>query len=277
MGAFVASIAVAVPATSSAPDLRAASGACSSADGVTVVVDFGSAGGIQTRCAPAPVDNGFAALQKAGFAITNVRTQPGFLCQIDAQPTSDCQRVPTGQYWSYWHAPRGGAWTYSTSGASRKPPAGTVEGWSLGAGQAPGVAPPAPAPVPTTSTTRVASPTPVAPPTTTAGGPAPTTRAPAPPAPDPTLAAPTTLSAETGGAPATADASPTTAARTADGVEQTDDDGDDREVAGSPMGRDDPDSGSPIGALVGLGAVGALAAAGAVTARRRRRAEPAGA
>ncbi|MEO6318296.1 MAG: hypothetical protein ABIP36_05880, partial [Acidimicrobiales bacterium] len=169
---------------------------------MSVVVDFGSAGGgIQTRCAPAPVADGFAALQKAGFAITPVRSQPGFLCQIDAQPTSDCLQVPQGEYWAYWHAPRGGDWTYSTSGASRKPPPGSVEGWSLGAGQAPGVAPPAPAPAPTSSTTRVASPTQVlAPPTTAARGPAPPTRTLALPVPDPALAVPaTTLPAEAEG------------------------------------------------------------------------------
>lgn len=261
-------MAVTVPAASTAAP-RTVDGACPSADGVTVVVDFGSAGGgIHTRCAPTPVDNGFAALQEAGFTITSVSSQPGFLCQIDAQPASTCQHVPQGQYWSYWHAPRGGAWTYSTSGASRRPPAGSVEGWSLGAGQAPGVAPPAAAPAPTTSTTHASPPLIAAPLAPSAIAPATTA--------DPGLAPPSTPVAEGEGGPA--DTSTTSPPRTADDPEghaTPDEDADDGEVAGSPARRNDSGRGSPVGAMVGLGAAGILAAAGVVTARRRRTVEPA--
>ncbi|MFG3658630.1 hypothetical protein [Streptomyces sp. NPDC047706] len=39
---------------------------------------------------------------------------------------------PASAYWSYWHAPNGGNWTYSQSGSSsRKPPLGSYEGWSF--------------------------------------------------------------------------------------------------------------------------------------------------
>jgi hypothetical protein len=50
---------------------------------------------------------------------------------------------PTTKYWSYWHAARGGKWTYATTGAgSYNPKPGTVEGWAYGAGKPPTVAPP---------------------------------------------------------------------------------------------------------------------------------------
>ncbi len=129
----------------------ATAGACGEASGITVVVDFGSAGGgVQIRCAPAPVRSGFEALSKAGFDITNVRSQPGFLCQIDAQPVSDCRAVPSASYyWSYWHADRGAEWIYSTSGGARLPPEGSVEGWSFGASDPPGAAVPGPLAAPT--------------------------------------------------------------------------------------------------------------------------------
>jgi len=51
---------------------------------------------------------------------------------------------PATASWSYWYAPRGGSWTYSSEGASTRDPApGTVEGWAFGDGARPGVNPPA--------------------------------------------------------------------------------------------------------------------------------------
>ncbi|GAA2979504.1 hypothetical protein GCM10010483_24580 [Actinokineospora diospyrosa] len=145
---FLASAALVV----GAPTATAA--ACEST-GVTVVVDFGSlGGGVQTRCAPGDPNSGLAALAQAGFGYTFPTRQPGFVCRIDNRPGPDidaCVNTPPATaYWSYWHADRGGSWNYSSFGAANRDPAsGTVEGWSYGAGKAPGVAPPAkPAPIP---------------------------------------------------------------------------------------------------------------------------------
>jgi hypothetical protein len=125
---------------------------------VTVVVDFGAlGGGVQTGCAAGDPGSGLAALSAAGHGYTFVPRQPGLVCQIDARP-NPCNGAPTSAYWSYWHASRGGSWSFSTLGAGGYDPGpGTVEGWAFGAGRRPAIAPPAapapppPAPKPTTS------------------------------------------------------------------------------------------------------------------------------
>lgn len=128
--ALVASSFVATPASAA------------ECDGVKVVVDFSAfGGGVQTGCATGDPANGIEALKWAGFTPTFVPRQPGFVCQINTLP-SPCAKPTTSAYWSYWHATPGGAWTYSTSGALGHDPApGTVEGWSFGAGTAPGATP----------------------------------------------------------------------------------------------------------------------------------------
>jgi hypothetical protein len=123
-------------AVATAPAADAA--ACSGTSGVTVVVNFGSlGGGVVTACAPGDPTSGLTALTGAGFTYAFVPRIPGFVCQINVKP-NPCNGAPATAYWSYWHAPRGGAWTYSTSGAgSYNPAPGTVEGWSFGAGAKP--------------------------------------------------------------------------------------------------------------------------------------------
>ncbi len=157
-------------------------GACpSTSSGVTVVVDFGAFGaGTVVRCAPGDPATGFAALTGAGFSLEQVTNVPGFLCRIDGRPgagkESCVNTPPASAYWVYWHAPRGGSWTYSSSGAATRNPApGTVEGWSFagpGGVSPPGVPPPPPP----------AAPKPTATPRPPTPAPAPT----APDAPDPT-------------------------------------------------------------------------------------------
>jgi hypothetical protein len=140
------------------PAPAADAAACSGSTGVTVVVDFGSlGGGVQVGCAGGNPGSGLAALSGAGHGYTFVPRQPGLVCQIDSRP-SPCNGAPTTAYWAYWHASRGGSWSYSTLGAGGYDPApGTVEGWAFGAGRRPGIAPPAapapprPAPKPTTN------------------------------------------------------------------------------------------------------------------------------
>ncbi|MGI8691839.1 MAG: hypothetical protein ACR2JK_02920 [Geodermatophilaceae bacterium] len=122
-------------------------GACSGGSGVTVVVDFGRYGGIQTGCASDPT-NGLSALSQAGFSSVHVTSQPGFVCRIDGLPPAEddaCVRTPPATaYWSYWQASPGStSWTYSSqSAASTQPQDGGTEGWAFGGTTQPGVAPP---------------------------------------------------------------------------------------------------------------------------------------
>jgi hypothetical protein len=148
---LLAGTALVVPASA------ASAAACPSTNAVTVVVDFASlGGGQQTRCTNADPPTGLAALREAGFTPTRAAQEPGyFVCRIDGKPANDpCQRTsPANAYWSYWHAKRGGVWTYSSLGAADyDPPPGTVEGWAFGAGTPP-TSPPPPAASPAASPT----------------------------------------------------------------------------------------------------------------------------
>lgn len=133
---------------------RSTPGACTTAEGVTVVIDFQElGGGSYVRCAPNAPETGFEALEQAGIDYTPTTRSPGFLCRIAGKPAGDPCHVPSPAtaYWSYWLAPRGGRWCYANLGAgNRRPPAGTVEGWSFvldksaSATPPPKIAPPAP-------------------------------------------------------------------------------------------------------------------------------------
>jgi hypothetical protein len=252
--------AVAVGGLVSVAPARAASvaGPCPTSAGVTVIVDFGSTGGgVQTRCATGSVANGFDALTKAGFSIRNVSSQPGFLCQIDGEPADDtCVHVPSAaHYWGYWYAARGEPWTYSSSGASRTPPPGSVEGWSFGDGDPPGVLPPAPIATTTTqpSTTR-------APAVTTSTLPAAGSGATAS-----TSVPEGSSSGAVGGAGTTTSSAPDEL-----GAEGAADAGDQAAGVIAPASPEDSASGSPTGTIVGISVVLVLAGAAVVTARRRR-------
>ena len=137
----VSTAATAGLAVATAPPASAA--ACSGTTGVTVVVDFGPlGGGVVTRCAPGDPTSGLAALTGAGFTYAFLPRVPGFVCQINAKPYP-CNGAPSTAYWSYWHAPRKGSWTYSSTGAgSYNPAQNTVEGWVFGAGTKPSITPP---------------------------------------------------------------------------------------------------------------------------------------
>lgn len=181
-------------------------------DGVTVVVDFrGLGGGVQQGCAPGDPSSGTAALTAAGFGYTFASRQPGFVCRINQKPgveTDKCVTTsPASAYWSYWHAPAGGSWTYSNQGATTyKPARGTVEGWAFGAGEQPGAAPPA-APAPQPPAPRPQDPAPApAPVNPPAGQPAATTTATTPPVTSSASVAPVS---ESSTAPVAAAATPT--------------------------------------------------------------------
>lgn len=119
--------------------------ACPRGKGVSVVVDFGTTEKIS--CASGDPTSGLAALRGAGFTVAMVARFPAAVCRINGRPTATQDACvvmpPTTKYWSYWHAARGGKWTYATTGAgSYNPKPGTVEGWAYGAGKPPTVAPP---------------------------------------------------------------------------------------------------------------------------------------
>jgi hypothetical protein len=145
--AISAAVVVAAGALVLAVPAPAGAAACSGTSGVTVVVDFGSLGGVQVGCAAGDPGSGLTALHAAGFATTGTQKDgPAFVCRINGAPASDpCVLTPpSSAYWSYWHADRG-AWAYSSLGAASYDPApGSVEGWAFGAGARPGIAPPAP-------------------------------------------------------------------------------------------------------------------------------------
>lgn len=147
------SVPTAAGATSVAPQRD---GACPTANGVTVVIDFRElGGGVHVRCATGSVSSGLDALQRAGIDHRTTIRFPGFVCRIADRPANDpcVDASPATAYWSYWVAPRGGHWCYSNRGAgSRRPPQGSVEGWSFSLNRTastappPGIAPPAAVP-----------------------------------------------------------------------------------------------------------------------------------
>ncbi|WP_422774900.1 hypothetical protein ACN28C_33495 [Plantactinospora sp. WMMC1484] len=147
---MIAIIVVAAGLVAADPTPRPAhAAACSPGTGVTVVVDFTAFGlGVQTACYLGDPPTGLAALQGAGYTVTGTqRWGLAFICRINGRPlpaAEPCVNTPPATaYWSYWHAPPGGSWSYSTLGATSYNPAqGTVEGWRFGSGQAPSISPP---------------------------------------------------------------------------------------------------------------------------------------
>lgn len=252
----------------------ASAAACSGTSGVTVVVDTGSS--TSTKCVSGDPSSALKALTGAGFSVTYPQQFPGsVVCRINGFPESDpCVRMPPADaYWAFFHAKRGGSWTYSSSGvASHDPAPGTVVGFRFGSGQQPRVAPPAPSatsqPAPTTTKpqatstpkkTASARPSTSAPRTTsgltsaTAGGSTPGAAATASGAPSPTASAttsPTATATASGSASATTTGTPTT-------------------VAAVPTS--EPSDGSGMGTLLAGGALVALVAAGAGYAAWTRR------
>lgn len=179
-------------------------GACKDASGVTVVVDHQDlGGGVVVRCAqdfPASGGTGLLALQLAGFTPAGtVKDGAAFVCRINNRPAADedlqvggqayrescIATPPDGAFWSYWHAPAGGSWTFSQLGAARSVKPGGYEGWSFSLGNdassnpAPGVKPAARPDAAPTTTTPV-DPAPNTPARTTAAPPPASVTTPAP-------------------------------------------------------------------------------------------------
>jgi hypothetical protein len=165
----IAAVLVAVPFASRGDD---ANTACSDGQGVTLVVDFQAlGGGVNVRCAPQPVGNGYDAFRNAHVSYETVEGRD-FICRIAAQPeNANCSNYPPADYyWSYWAAKPGGEWQYTTKGAgARKPSPGSYEGWSFVSSDtaSPPRYPVPPAPTTTTTASTVAADAPATATTTT--------------------------------------------------------------------------------------------------------------
>jgi len=271
---------------------------------VVVVVDRGG-GPPSARCVVLTQGaTGLDAMRAAGHS---VRLDGGFVCGIDGVPATGCgNRADSGQaYWRYWHAPPGGAWSYSQVGAGgyRLPARCAVEGWVWSdaptSNTPPGVAAPSPmceAPAPGAPPATAAPASPASPPSTRASqvGPgAPDPGSPVPGAIDgqqgsagdgvsdvagsAEVAGATTVAPEPiGGPDAVGDVGAGTGSPDGSGdrarTDARDGTGDEERAAG-PISGEVP-SPPPWGALAGVVLIGALG--GAAVLRSRGRRDPAG-
>lgn len=164
----------------------ASAASCTTSTGVTVVVDpHGLGGGVRAVC-DAGGGGKYAStiFGEAGFPLTYVQREPGFVCRVDNQPSSTQQACvntpPANAYWGlWWSNGTSGTWTYANYGVgAQKIPAGGSVAFSWNGSSTkspPGTTPPArassPAPKPTPTPTPSpgsSGPTPTS--GTTAGG-----------------------------------------------------------------------------------------------------------
>jgi hypothetical protein len=138
----------------------AAAAPCSTARGVTVVVDFHQLGGVGAACdASGGGKTAATQLTDVGHQLTYVQRQPGFVCRVDGTPKDDpCVTTPPSDaYWSLWWSDgTSGRWTYSSAGVgSLKVPAGgyVALSWQGGGDKAPPRVTPAPHTAPSSSPT----------------------------------------------------------------------------------------------------------------------------
>lgn len=192
-----------------APSAPAGAATCSTASGVSVVVDHHDlGGGVQSVCdaggAGKYADRQFT---ESGFALTYVQRQPGFVCRVDGAPSNDpCVNTPPSDaYWGLWWSDgKSGKWTYSSTGVgSLEVPAGGYVALSWNGSSSsdpPSVAPKAHASPPAASSSPTPTATPTPQPTHT---PPPPQSTPHPPGPTPDAASDPAATAPTS-TPATA-------------------------------------------------------------------------
>jgi len=136
---------VAAAATLTAPLPPASAAGCSSATGVTVVVEFNQlGGGAQVKCDRSGGGDSAASLFTSnGFRLEYAKRQPGFVCRVSGVPASDpcIDTSPSDAYWSlYWSDGQSGRWAYSSTSAGSLtiPDGGYVAfTWKQGAAAAP--------------------------------------------------------------------------------------------------------------------------------------------
>ncbi len=144
---FMAAVTgVVITATAPAPAGAAAgsAAACSGATGVTVIVDFNELdGGITAACdADGAGKSASEVFVDAGYPLTYVQQDPGFVCTISSKPAdAPCARTPPPTaYWSlWWSNGESGRWVYATSGVNtlEVPDGGYLAfAWHQGSGNA---------------------------------------------------------------------------------------------------------------------------------------------
>lgn len=165
----------------------ASAAACSGASGVTVVVDPDAlGGGVRAGCDPRGAGRPASqVVPAAGFPLTYVQRQPGFVCRVSGAPQSDpcVDTPPADAYWGlFWSDGRSGEWVYSSVGVGslEVPDGGYVAfAWQSGSRTEPAYDPvpraaaqpqPQPQPSPSASPTRSAAPGPDGASGTGAGG-----------------------------------------------------------------------------------------------------------
>lgn len=166
LGASLATPALPTALSSSLPVVGttpASAESCSGAGGVTVVVDYRGQGGrgLVEGCAAGGGGGADTLFAAVGTQMTFASREPGFVCRVNAVPSSDpCVNAsPANAYWGlFWSTGKPGAgWTYASSGVrSLQVPDGGLVAWSWQSGggqQPPSTSPvraaaPAPAPAP---------------------------------------------------------------------------------------------------------------------------------
>ena len=184
------------------PTAPASAASCTSADGVTVVVDPGALGGALTSvCDGGAGQAASARYADSGVALTYAQRQPGFVCRVDGAPASDpCVNTPPADaYWGlFWTDGTDGTWTYSSIGVTglQVPEGGAVAlAWQQGTTRrTPGIAAPVHQPSPTKTPSPTKSPGPTKAPSKS---PSPTRT----PSPSPTSSAPSSAPTSSAGTP----------------------------------------------------------------------------
>jgi hypothetical protein len=117
----LAAAALAVAAAGLVVPSPAQASTCSTASGVSVVVDFHQLGGGVNSSCDAGGAGKYAAQQFAdvGHVLTYVDNEP-FVCQVDGAPDRTCPRTPPADaYWSLWWSDgKSGTWSYASVGVT---------------------------------------------------------------------------------------------------------------------------------------------------------------
>ncbi|WP_203670841.1 LPXTG cell wall anchor domain-containing protein [Catellatospora methionotrophica] len=273
LAATFAAVAVAAPAQAGPLPISQ----CTTTSGVILVVDFGHFGGPRLRACGSTPTTGYQLLNQGGWKTEGTgHDGPAFICRIGYSGHQSGKKFPTPQqdpcartppataYWSYWHADPGrNSWSYSQLGAmSYKPKPGSVDAWVFGATDTGG-----------TSGGPRFSPDSVRARNTTPGGGSSPRPSPKPSKPAATKpgAAPTTAAARPGTSTSASLAPPPSAPPSSSvSAEPTPTASESSFLDAAPVEAARTDTGSSAPALVTVGLVLLIGAAGAVVAKRRR-------
>lgn len=118
--ASVTAVAVAGCGTVASPKATATNAFCAG-NGVNVVVDFGSMGGVKKGCGQGKTAQ--AVIESAGFKLGTKPSSYGpFACTVNDLPADKkCDGKPT--YWGLFVAKPGKAWGYASLGIASQPAA----------------------------------------------------------------------------------------------------------------------------------------------------------